>query len=67
MDDDIGIIDELGEQMTIWQADCLRASSMTVPRSVALASSSRSLKIGARRFGTGPRAVTVPTICLGGR
>jgi hypothetical protein len=57
----------LGEQITIWQTDLFRASLMDAPRSVALASSSRSRKIGASRFGTEPRAVARPTSCLGGR
>jgi hypothetical protein len=53
----------LGEQITICAADPDSAALMSAPRSVALGSSSRSLKMGDRRLGTGPRSVTVPMSC----
>ena len=49
------------------QADWRSASAMTVPRSVAVASSSRSRNRGESRLGTGPRSPSVPTSALGGR
>ena len=55
-----------GEQITIRQADRDNASVSNEPRSVALASSSRSRKMGARRFGIGPWSVTLPRSCFGG-
>ena len=58
---------EAGEQMMIWDLDFCSASFSSAPRSVALGSSSRSRNTGVRRFGTSPRAVWVPTNCLGGR
>jgi len=56
-----------GEQITIWHAESARAALINDPRSVALGSSSRSLKIGAMRFGTSPCAVMVPISDFGGR
>src|SRR6185312_16335735 len=50
-----------GEQITIWFSDWASASLTLRPRSVALASSSRSRKTGFSRRGMVPCVVVVPT------
>ena len=52
---------DLREQMTSWHADCSSAAVRMSPRFVAVASSSRSRKTGASRWGTGPNSVSRPT------
>jgi hypothetical protein len=58
---------EAGEQITIRFFDCASAALTVRPRSVALASSSRSRKIGSSRVGTMPAGVVWPTRRFGTR